>query len=202
MGQNDNVSNEAFYRGCLFLEKLLSSYGDECGARFMDNIERIDEYVSKSGLFGLVDSEGKEMCLEAIARQYDTFVELSEKLKHGSELCKVFADAIDRGSLELFNAGKLLVADNDDDCESLQFGGAVPCFVEREIERYGDEEDVAEVSGLEISVDAFIDFLVNEWDYPFCNIEGVLSFECVRHALKNELAEFVESEYPNVKVVD
>lgn len=210
------ITNEQFQDGLSFLECLLSSYDPEDGEVFMPDLSSIENYVSKYGrggdyvpYGGILEHDSKAMCLEAVVRQYESFSKLKQKLEEGVKLCEQFMEAIDEGTLEAFNVGDLVVTDNDFDNEECQFGGAIERFIEGIIEQDPDYDEYAEeyngeaseMPEVTVSVDEFMDYLKDGWEYPFYE-NLILDFSCVYEAIRSEMDAFLKSHYPNIRLVD
>ena len=210
------ITNEQFQDGLSFLKKLLSSYDSEDEEDFMSNLSTIEDYVAKYGrggdyvpYGGILESYSKAMCLEAVVQLYENFAELKQELEDGAKLCEQFMKAIDEGTLEAFNVGDLVVTDNDFDNEECQFGGAIERFIEGIIEQDPDYDEYAEeyngeaseMSEVTVSVDEFMDYLKDGWEYPFYE-NLILDFSCVYEAIRSEMDAFLKSHYPNIRLVD
>lgn len=193
----NRVGDKKFYEGLSFLRDLLSSLDEDERLNFPADLETI--FLCSH------DSDAKPMRLEAVVRFYNYFCELKEKLHHGEKLCERFLSAIDEGELEAFDVGDLVTRDNvERDDEDCRFNGSIEVFVGQSIEQYEtNEEEAAEASGLTVSVSEFIDFLKEDWEYPFYGEAGqALDFQCVYNAIKNEMMAFLEENRPNVQLVE
>ena len=207
------MSNEKLRKNVLFLENLLSSYcPDEEDSPFAD-LSYVINYAEKYGLEGdyvpyggCLESDSKAICVESISRQYGYFVELKQKLEKGVKICERFTEAIYSGEMEAFDTGDIVTTDNGFLGEDLQFSGAIEGFIEGVLERHEDDdydEESAEISELTVSVEAFIDFLKEGWEYAFSGeAEAVLDFSCVYKAIRKELEAFLEKNYPNIQLVE
>ena len=193
----NRVGDKEFYEGLSFLRDLLSSLDEDERLNFPEDLETV--FLSSH------DSDAKAMRLEAVVRLYNHFCKLEEKLQRGEKICERFLSAIDEGELETFDVGDLVTTDNiERDDEDCRFDGAIEAFIERCVGQYEEnEEEAAETSGLTVSVGEFIDFLKEDWEYPFYGEAGqALDFQCVYNAIKNEMIAFLEENRPNVQLVD
>lgn len=210
------ITNEQFKDGLSFLKRILSSYDSEDEEGFMSNLSTIEDYVAKYGrggdcvpYGGILYDYSKAMCLDAVLREYKGLWELKQDLEEGVKLCEQFMEAIDKGTLEAFNVGDLVVTDNGFENEDYKFDGSIESFVEQTIEQnsdyneYGDEYngEAAEMSELTVSVEEFVAYLKGEWEYPFEEGE-ILDFTCVYEAIRAEMDAFLKSHYPNIRLVD
>lgn len=212
----DRITNEQFKDGLSFLENLLSSYDPEDEEGLMSNLSTIEDYVSKYGrggdyvpYGGGLEDYSKAMCLGAVVQQYKRLWELKQDLEEGVKLCEQFMEAIDKGTLEAFNVGDFVVTDNGFENEDCQFEGSIERFIEQTIEENSDYDEyeeeyygeASETSDLTVSVDEFIAYLKEGWEYPF-EEESILDFLCVYEAIRAEMDAFLKSHYPNIRLVD
>ena len=210
------ITNDQLQDGLSFLKKLLSSYDSEDEEDFMSNLSTIEDYVAKYGrggdyvpYGGILESYSKAMCLEAVVQLYENFAELKQELEDGAKLCEQFMKAIDEGTLETFNVGDLVVTDNDFDNEDYHFEGSIETFVDHIIKQdfdYDEYEEeyngeASEMSELTVSVEEFIDYLKEGWEYPF-EEAAILDFSCVYEAIRAKMDAFLQSHYPNIRLVD